>query len=154
MNVLALIDKLDELVRNAKQVPLSSEMRVDKEKLNGLLGQMRATIPEEITEARWIVKERDEMLAAAGREAERILGEAHERQTQLVVEHELTAQAELAREEIIDDARAEEREIRLGAEDYADEILDTFEANLSKFIAAVQRGRERLRGADEPTAAE
>ena len=94
------------------------------------------------------------MLAAAGREAERILGEAHERQTQLVGEHELTAQAELAREEIIDDARAEEREIVLGAEDYADEILDTFEANLSKFIAAVQRGRERLRGADEPTAAE
>ena len=37
MNVLALIDKLDELVRHAKHVPLSSEMRVDKEKLNGLL---------------------------------------------------------------------------------------------------------------------
>ena len=48
------------------------------------------------------------------------------------------------------DAPVREREIRLGAEDYADEILNTLEVNLSKFIAAVQRGRERLQGKDEP----
>ena len=154
MDVLVLIDKLDALVRNAKKVPLRGEVRVDKEELSDLLDQLCVALPEELKEARWIVKERAEMLAAAEREAERILGEARERQTQLVVEHEHTAQAELAREEIIDDARAEEREIRLGAEDYADEILGTFETNLSKFIAAIQRGRERLQGADVPAAAE
>ena len=54
-----------------------------------------------------------------------------------------------AAEEIIQDARDREREIRLGAEDYADEILSTLEVNLSKFIAAVQRGRDRLQGKDE-----
>jgi len=59
-------------------------------------------------------------------------------------------EAERAAEDIIEDARAREREIRLGAEDYADEILNTLEVNLSKFIAAVQRGRERLQGKDEP----
>ena len=62
----------------------------------------------------------------------------------------VTRQAERAAEDIIEDARAREREIRLGAEDYADEILNTLEVNLSKFIAAVQRGRERLQGRDEP----
>ena len=154
MDVLVLIDKLADLVRNAKQIPLRGEVRVDKEELSELLDQLRVAIPEELKEARWIVKEREEMLAAAEREAERILGEARERQTQLVVEHELTAQAELTTEEIIDDARVEEREIRLGAEDYADEILSTLEFNLSKFIAAIQRGRERLRDPDEPAAAE
>jgi F0F1-type ATP synthase membrane subunit b/b' len=154
MDVLELTDKLNELVRNAKHVPLSREVRVDKEKLDSLFDQMRATIPEEIKEARWIVKERAEMLAAAEREAERILGEAQQLQTQFVAEHHLTGEAELAAEEIIDDARAEEREIRLGAEDYADEILSTFETNLSKFIAAIQRGRDRLRGPDDPAAIE
>ena len=154
MEVLELIDTLHDLVDNAKHVPLSGEVRVDKEKLAGLLDQMRATIPEELKEARWIVKEREEMLAAAEREAERILGEARERQTQLVAEHHRTGEAELASEEIIDDARTEEREIRLGADDYADEILSTFETNLSKFIAAIQRGRERLQAPDEPAAIE
>ena len=129
MDVLVLIDKLDDLVHNAKPVPLTDQVRVDKEEIYDILDQMRATIPEEIKQARWIVKERQE---------------------RLVGEEEVTKQAERAAEDIIEDARAREREIRLGAEDYADEILNTLEVNLSKFIAAVQRGRDRLAGKDEP----
>ena len=150
MDVLVLIDKLDDLVHNAKPVPLTDQVRVDKEEIYDILDQMRATIPEEIKQARWIVKERQEMLAEAKREAERIVKEARERQERLLGEEEVTKQAERAAEDIVEDARAREREIRLGAEDYADEILSTLEVNLSKFIAAVQRGRERLQGKDEP----
>jgi len=152
MDVLVLIDKLDDLVHNARQVPLTDTVRVDKEEIYDLLDQMRATIPEEIKQARWIVKERQEMLAEAKREAERIVKEARERQGQLIAEEEVTKQAERAAEDIIDDARAREREIRLGAEDYADEILNTLEVNLSKFISAVQRGRDRLQGKEEDRA--
>ena len=152
MDVLVLIDKLDDLVHNAKPVPLTDQVRVDKEEIYDILDQMRATIPEEIKQARWIVKERQEMLAEAKREAERIVKEARERQDQLISQEEVTKQAERAAEDIIEDARAREREIRLGAEDYADEILNTLEVNLSKFIAAVQRGRERLQGKDEQPA--
>ena len=56
MDVLVLIDKLDDLVHNAKQVPLTDQVRVDKEEIYDILDQMRATIPEEIKQARWIVK--------------------------------------------------------------------------------------------------
>jgi cell division septum initiation protein DivIVA len=150
MDVLVLIDKLDDLVHNAKPVPLTDQVRLDKEEVYDILDQMRATIPEEIKQARWIVKERQEMLAEAKREAERIVKEARERQDRLVSQEEVTKEAQRAAEEIIDEAHAREREIRLGAEDYADEILGTLEVNLSKFIAAVQRGRDRLAGKDEP----
>ena len=56
MDVLVLIDKLDDLVHNAKPVPLTDQVRVDKEEIYDILDQMRATIPEEIKQARWIVK--------------------------------------------------------------------------------------------------
>ena len=56
MDVLVLIDKLDDLVHNAKTIPLSDSVRVDKEEIYDILDQMRATIPEEIKQARWIVK--------------------------------------------------------------------------------------------------
>jgi vacuolar-type H+-ATPase subunit H len=128
MDVLVLIDKLDDLVHNARPVPLTDQVRVDREEIYDLLDQMRATIPEEIKQARWIVKERQEMLAEAKREAERIIKEA--------------------REEHIEDARDTERQIRLGAEDYADEILSTLEVNLEKFLSAVRRGRSRLAGSE------
>jgi cell division septum initiation protein DivIVA len=149
MDVLVLIDKLDDLVHNAKRLALTDQVRVDKEEIYDILDQMRATMPEEIKQARWIVKERQEMLAEAKREADRIIKEARERASKLVNEEEITKQAERAAEDIVEDARAREREIRLGAEDYADEILNTLEVNLSKFIAAVQRGRERLQGKEE-----
>lgn len=148
MDVLVLIDKLDDLIHNAKQIPLTDNVRVDKEEIYDLLDQMRATIPEEIKQARWIVKERQEMLAEAKREAERIVKEAGDEQLRLVSEQEVVKQAENHAEDIIEEARAREREIRLGAEDYADDILNTLEVNLEKFLAAVQRGRDRLAGRD------
>ena len=149
MDVLVLIDKLDDLVHNAKRLALTDQVRVDKEEIYDILDQMRATIPEEIKQARWIVKERQEMLAEAKREAERIIKEARDEQTRLISNEEVVKQAERQADEIIEEARAREREIRLGAEDYADDILNTLEANLTKFTAAVQRGRDRLAGREE-----
>jgi cell division septum initiation protein DivIVA len=149
MDVLMLIDRLDDLVHNARQVRLRDQVRIAREEVYDILDQMRATIPDDAMQARWIVNERQEMLAAAKREAQRIVEGAGERHTRLVSEHELTRQAERAAEEIIDGARAREREIRLGAVDYADEILDTLEVNLSRFIAAIRRDRERLQDRDE-----
>ena len=134
MDVLVLIDKLDDLVHNARPVPLTDQVRVDREEIYDLLDQMRATIPEEIKQARWIVKE------------------AREQQARLVANEEITRQAERAAEEIVEEAREREREIRLGAEDYADDILSTLEVNLQKFLQAVQRGRDRLQGRErEPS---
>lgn len=152
MDVLVLIDKLDDQIHNAKPIPLSDNVRVDKEEIYDLLDQMRATIPEEIKQARWIVKERQEMLAEAKREAERIVKEGQDEQQRLVSEQEVVKQAENHAEDIIEEARAREREIRLGAEDYADDILNTLEVNLEKFLAAVQRGRDRLAGRDREEA--
>ena len=90
------------------------------------------------------------MLAETKHKTEQIIKKTRERQEKMISEEEITKQAERAAEDIIEDARGREREIRLGAEDYADEILNTLEVNLSKFIAAVQRGRDRLAGKDEP----
>jgi hypothetical protein len=77
-------------------------------------------------------------------------GEGGDQQQRLVSQEEITRQAERAAEEIVEDANTRAREIRLGAEDYADEILNTLEVNLQKFTAAVQRGRDRLAGEQEP----
>jgi hypothetical protein len=54
--------------------------------------------------------------------------------------------AEREAAQILEEARMREREVRLGAEDYADEVLGTLEVNLGKFLSAVRRGREKLQG--------
>jgi septum formation inhibitor MinC len=148
VDVLVLIDKLDELVHSAKAVPLTDQVRIDREEIWEILDQMRATIPEEIKQARWIVKERQEMLSEAKRESERLLEEAREQAAQEASQTEVVKLAERQAAEIMADAKRREREVRLGAEDYADEILSTLEVNLGKFLSAVQRGREQLQQRD------
>ena len=144
MDVLVLIDKLDDLVHNAKAVPLTDQVRIDREEIYDILDQMRATIPEEIKQARWIVKERQEMLAEAKRESDRILGEAREQAVREASQTEIVKLAERQAQDIVEDARRQARETRLEMEDWADSILSTLEINLDKFLGAVRRGRERL----------
>ena len=152
MDVLAMIDTLDDLVHNAKPIRLTNQVRVDKQGIYDILDQIRGTVPEEIKQARWIVKERQDMLAEARREAERIIKQARELEEHLISDEEVTKQAERAAEDIIENARGRAREIVLAAEDHADGILDTLEINLSKFTAAVERGRGHR--AEEDAAAE
>src|SRR5437763_436355 len=151
MDVLVLIDKLDDLVHNAKAVPLTDQVRIDREEIYDILDQMRATIPEEIKQARWIVKERQEMLAEAKRETDRLLGEAREQAVREASQTEIVKIAERQAQDIVDDARRQARETRLEMEDWADSILSTLEVNLEKFLTAVKRGRERLHERSQET---
>src|SRR6266508_1045108 len=153
MDVLVLIDKLDDLVHNAKAVPLTDQVRIDREEIYDILDQMRATIPEEIKQARWIVKERQEMLAEAKRECDRILGEAREQAAREASQTEIVKLAERQAQEIVDDARREAREQKLETEDWVDQMLSTLEDNLDKVLGAVRRGRERLHGPSQESVA-
>jgi F0F1-type ATP synthase membrane subunit b/b' len=146
MDIMALIDRIEEAVDNGRNMPFTSSKLVDAEKVYEIIDEIRAQFPDELKQARWIVKERQEMLEEAEKEANRILEEARDRARSLAAEQEIVKLAEQQAAEIMDDARAREREIRLGAEDYADEMLANLEVNLGKLLTAVQRGRDRLQG--------
>ena len=149
MDVLVLIDKLDDLIHNARPVPLTDQVRVDREEIYDLLDQMRGDDPRG-DQAGALDRQGTSGDARRGEaRGRRVVKEARDQQERLISDEEVYKQAERAAEEIIEDARETERQIRLGAEDYADEILSTLEVNLEKFLSAVQRGRDRLAGREE-----
>jgi F0F1-type ATP synthase membrane subunit b/b' len=147
MDVLVLIDRLEELVEDARSFPgFGNTAMVDRDAAFDLIDQMRQSIPEELKQARWIVKERQSMLDEARSESDRIVQQAREEAEKLISEQEVLKQAEKQGADIIEDSRRREREIRLGAEDYADDVLGNLEDNLGRLLGAVQRGRARLQG--------
>jgi len=146
MDIMALIDRIEEILDNARGVPLTNNKMVDPDSVYEIVDEIRAQFPDELKQARWIVKERQEMLEEAEKEANRVLEEARERAQALANEQEVVRLAESQAADILDKARQQEREIRLGAEDYADEMLANLEVNLGKLLTAVQRGRDRLQG--------
>src|SRR5829696_2456939 len=46
MEILVLIDKLDDIVKNARPVPLTDQVRLDKQAIYDVLDEMRAELPE------------------------------------------------------------------------------------------------------------
>lgn len=146
MDIMALVDKLEDLVAEGKKVPLTSSVMVNEQRIYDIIDEIRASFPDEIKQARWIVKERQDMLEEAEKEAARITEEAMAKAEGLASETEVVRLAEDLAAKTLEEARNKEREIRLGAEDYADEMLANLEVNLGKLLTAVQRGRDRLQG--------
>ena len=124
-----------------------------------MLQEMRESLPEEIKQARWIVKDREELLGKARHEAERIVEQAREDQLRMARKEEVVQRATEEAERIVAEAQEQALEARAEAESYVDGKLAQFEvalrrilegsqsANraLAKTLDQVEVGRDRLR---------
>jgi hypothetical protein len=160
MDLAAQIQQLEDMVKEAKSMPLSSSALLNREELLELVEQMKASLPEEVKQARWVVKDREELLAKARRDAEKIVEDARAEQLRMATQEEVVRRAEGESERVLAEAREESRRMRLEAEDYVDAKLAQFEIALQRVgeelvasnhavtrtIDQVQLGREKLRG--------
>jgi vacuolar-type H+-ATPase subunit H len=146
LDLEAKLLQLQQLVDDAKAVPLSASVMINRAEIDGLLEDMRATLPDELTQARWVIRERDEILERAQADADRMLADARAESERLISEQEVVRSAQREAAQIVEDARERGRQIRLEAEDYVDAKLANFEVVLTKTLTAVEKGRARLRG--------
>jgi len=132
------------LVQTAKAMPLSASVLVSREELAELLQGALDHMPDELRQARWLLKERDEFLAEKSREADALLEEVRVQAERMVQRTEIVRQANHVAQRILDDANEEARRLRHEAEDYADQKLASFEIVLDRTMKTVQAGREKL----------
>ncbi len=149
MDVFERLDRIEDFIVSSKHVPFSSSVMVNETELFELLDELRSALPEELKQARWMVKEKQELMEEARKEAERIREEAQQERQQLIAETEIIKQATADAERIVEEANARARQIRLEAEDYADERLANLEVTCYKLIEVIKRARERLQGPPE-----
>lgn len=142
----SLIDKFEDLITTSRSIPMTSNKMLNEQLLYEIVDEMRAHLPDELKQARWIMKEKSEIIEESEKEAKKIIDDANEKAEKLASETEVVKLAEKKANEIVEEARIKERDIRLSAEDYADEMLANLEVNLGKLLTAVQRGRDRLQG--------
>ncbi len=146
MDLIERVEELQVLVEEAKAVPLSSSAVINREEFLELLAQLKQEVPDEIRQARWMSRDRDELLGRARKEAERIIAEAREQRDRFLSRTEIVHAAEREAERITDDAKERAAKLRLEAEDYIDQKLAGFEILLNKTVATVERGRAQLQG--------
>ncbi|HZK57829.1 MAG TPA: ATPase [Clostridia bacterium] len=146
MNVLKLLEELEDIIENCSSVPFVQKVLVDKGEILDIIKEIRIHLPDEIKQAQWIKEERQRILAEAQQEADTISEEANKHILSMVEQSEITKLANEQAEKIITQAQNSAKEMRLGAKDYVDGLLESVELDLTDLINTVRENRNELKG--------
>ena len=144
MDPLDRIDEIIALVEGARSVPMSRNCMVDRGELIGALDQLRAELPGELRRSAALLEERDKILDSGRREADRIIHEGEQEHARLVSVNEITVSAEHEGSRIVGEARAEAQRLREEVDEYVDTALGNFEQFLTRALASIERGRDKM----------
>ncbi|MDX2379831.1 MAG: hypothetical protein QNM02_08745 [Acidimicrobiia bacterium] len=145
-----LLRRAIDIIATAPTMPLSSSPRIDRDEIIELLEESLHRIPEELRQARWMLKERQEFVAKTRREADELLEAARVRAERMVQRTEVVRAAEQRARSVMETAETDSRRLRHETEDFLDQRLGSFEILLDKLSKTVLSGRQRLAVGGEP----
>lgn len=156
MDILQLIEELEDVLDDASSIPLTKKVAVDPDEVFEIVKEIRASLPEEIRQAKWVNDERDRILEEANEQAQQLLDqskqrseesdrEMKERFQELVNDHKITKAATAHGEELVAKAQAQAQQIRQSVFAYVDEILANTQDNLKAVVSELDRNREELK---------
>ena len=142
--VEAILREARDIIENARAMPLSASSMVNKEELLEMIDEAMRRLPDDLRNARWLLKEREEFLAKVTREGDEILELARSRAERLVQRTEVVRTAEQKARQLVETAREDSRRMRLETEDYCDQKLKNFESTLGQAKDVIATGRRKL----------
>lgn len=147
-----LMRRVLDVVNSAKAMPLSASVLISREEVVSLVNGALERLPDELRQARWLLREREEFLAERAREAESLMEEVRVQAERMVSKTEIVRQANQVAQRILDDANEDSRRMRHEAEDYCDQKLAGMEIVLERIMRTVHSGREKLQATAPPAA--
>jgi hypothetical protein len=144
VGIESILNQLLDVLASAKSMPLSSSVMVSRDEVTSLIQAALESLPDELRQARWLLREREEFMAERGREAEALMDEVRAQAEHMVQRTEIVRQANAVAQRILDDANEEARGLRHQSEDFVDQKLAGMEIVLDRLTRTVQAGRARL----------
>lgn len=145
MEILTAIERIENLITGSFRIPLTDKVIISENDILELVDALRSALPDEVEQAYRIVKEKQEMLQAAQEEAENVVKETKNYIERIAEESEITRLANEQANDILQQARRVAREIRVGANDYADELLAKTMESLQEVMQAIHNARGELK---------
>ncbi len=137
--VMKLLEEIEDILENSKNLPFSSKIGVDREDLFEIIAEIRLNLPNDIKQSKKVLEERSKIIVNAHDEAEEIIKNAETQINKMIDENEITRRAKTEAEGIIDEARKDARELRLGAVQYADEVLSNMEKRIKETMDSIEK---------------
>lgn len=144
MNILDLLDALEDELENGSTMPFTGKVLIDNETCLELIRDIRLNLPDEIKQGKWITNEKERILIEAQKEAELILKETEQHRKSLIEENEITQKAYEQSRTILENAQLAAKEIRIGANFYADKVLEEMEDYIQQQLKTLSENRDEL----------
>lgn len=139
-----LLRRAIDIIATARTIPLSASPMINRDEIIEILEEAVNRLPDELRQARWMLKERAEFVAKTRREADEILATARAQAEQMVQRTEVVRAAEQRARQVREAADSDARRLRHETEDFLDQRLASFEILLDKVTKTVAAGRARL----------
>lgn len=143
-DILEIVDDLIVHLHESKSMPLSSNALVDREMILSMLESLRASLPDELRAARWMVREREAFIARTNEKAREIIDKARSEADHLVSDSNIVAEAVEEANILVRRAEGEARKLRLETEDEIEKKLQRVETLLGDIMSQVQETRDEL----------
>jgi L-rhamnose isomerase len=150
MDIQHLIDRLEELFNNSKQIPLTHSIAMDEELFLDIIDQMRVSVPDEVKKAQQIMAQKDRILAQAQESASRTLAVARDDADKLTSRDVISEAARVKAEKIIAEARKEAEQAKRDADEYVVEALTHLEMEIEKSLTQVRNGIRSIQAEHRP----
>jgi vacuolar-type H+-ATPase subunit H len=144
MKVFELMDELIEELETSPKALFSNKRSVDLDIVSEIITDLKNALPPEMEEAVQILREKDEILAAARDEAASIIRSAEDELQARVSEESVAQEAQTRAQQLIAQAEGNVKEITTGAKEYADDILAELENYLADYLKLLRKNRLEL----------
>ncbi|MBE6970681.1 MAG: hypothetical protein E7446_01005 [Ruminococcaceae bacterium] len=147
-DVQRLLDMLYSMIDEAKSAAFSSDKCIiNRDEALDLLDEIRAKLPLEVKKAQELIRARDEYVAAAKKEVEKMLRQAELDAKTIVSESETMQQARAKSNDIIRRAEERTKELYHVANTYTEDALRRTEEAIQAALDEVKESRIRFRAA-------
>lgn len=145
-NMKTLIESLEGLLESGWQLPMSGgKIMVNAKDFKNIIEEMKSSLPEEIMQAKKIVKDRTRIIEDAKEKSEFMLKASEEKVRELINKNEIVKAAESTAEKIIAEAEFKSKEIRTSADEYVNRIMGNFEESVNRYLSEIRKIREMFR---------
>lgn len=144
IDVFELIESIIAEVQEAKSVPLSGNILIDRDWITERLQKLQADLPNELRAARWMVREREAFIARTNERAKEIMDRAQSESRRMVSDNHILSEAVEEANILVRRAEGDARRLRLESEDEIDGHLSRIETLLTELLGRVHFARDEF----------
>ena len=109
--ILDLIDSLEELVIQARRLPVGGNLVVDRKRMLDVIDQMRLAVPSDLRQAQQILEIREQIIDEAHEAARQTMERGEQERSRRIEENSVFREAQDRSQQLLMDAEARARQV-------------------------------------------